>query len=417
MNIRTTLAPTVLSLLVNFTLGGTALAAPLALPETEVLDQGPVVVEALTLPEAAALLRLDTASVERLAQARMIPARQIESEWRFSRSALIAWLAGDWTIHTLSANVRDTAVSSESTPFRGVALSPQIAMTTVGRGAFNAQSTSTATSVTASPAIGVAPSQRTANEVFLRDQQVLLEPGEVTLDFGLLYIRRDRQVLAGSNGGTVLANAQSESFQTQLTGRYSLHQDTEIFASTSYLQQKANLFAGEDLLSSAGRSGLGDIGIGVRRTVLREGVGRPDVVVTLDARIPTRDTSPALGTAITLVKSVDPAVLFGTLGYRHTFSRNFSDTNRLEPRHRFDLTLGLAVAINDTLSFNSALATTFNRATTLGATRLLQTTATALQLGMTTRVARGVYLQPFTSFRLSGPGTGFSLGLNIPVTF
>ena len=386
-------------------------ATPLAAEASDVRNDTLIALETLTLPEAAALLRIEPATVVRMAQARKIPARQIESEWRFSRSALVAWLAGDWTIRTLV----DPATTP---PSPGAALTAQAAAAIVGRGtSADAAQAADATASPASPSIGVGPGQRTANEMFLRDQQVLLAPNEMTLDVGLLYARRDRQLLTQLSGGAALANAESEAFSTQLTARYSLRRDTEVSASTSYLRQQASIYVGDERLSRAARAEMGDIGIGVRHTLLREGVGRPDVIVSLDARIPTGDTSPAIGTALTLVKSLDPVVLFGTLGYRRTFSREFADASRLEPRHRVDLTLGYAFALNDTLSLNTAIASTFNRAATINSTQLRPTITTALQLGMTARVARGLYLQPSVNYRLSGPGSGFSLGLNVPVTF
>lgn len=424
MTIRATLIPTALFMVVTAATAvteGAATAAPLTESKTEGVDQAPLALETLTVPEAAALLRIDAASVVRLAQAQKIPARQIEAEWRFSRSALLAWLSGDWTLRTLAdpASVLGAVASIQSSPWStGSLLTSQAAAAVVGRGQSNPPPSINASNGPSSTAIGVAPGQRTANEIFLREQQVLLEPNELTFDVGVLYTRRDRQLLAeATSGGTVLASAESESLLTQLTARYSLIRDTEIFASTSHLHQKASVYAGDERLSRAARSEFGDIGIGLRHTLLREDVGRPDVIVSFDARIPTGDTSAAVGTAVTLVKSLDPAVLFGTLGYRRTFSRDFADTNRLEPRHRVDLTLGFAFALNDTLSLNSSIATSFNREATFSTARLRQSTTTAFQMGMTARVARGVYLQPSVSYRLSGPGSGFSLGLNVPVTF
>ena len=50
--------------------------------------------EVMTPVEAAALLRLDEAEVLSAAQAGELPGRLIAGNWRFSRSAIIAWLAG-----------------------------------------------------------------------------------------------------------------------------------------------------------------------------------------------------------------------------------------------------------------------------------------------------------------------------------
>lgn len=374
---------------------------------------------ALTLPEAAALLRVDAAVVSRLAESQQIPARRVGTEWRFSRSALIAWLAGDWKIPTLinPASVLAEAAGAASSTREVVALTEQAHGAIVGRGAAPPTANGSAAAVDRTAPIGTAPEQRSASEVFLRDQRVLQDPHQFTFDVGLVYTRRDTPLVVEQGGSSVLGNAESEAFTTQLIGRYSVSRDTELFASTSYSGKRANLYAGATRQSRASRRELDDIGVGVRHTLVHEGAGRPDVILSLDARLPTGETSRAIGAGVTLVKSLDPVVLFGTLGMRRTFSRDFTDVTRLEPRHRTDVTLGYAFALNDALSLNMAVDSSFSRAASFTNAVLRSSYVATLQTGLTVRVARGIYLQPSVRYRLTGPGTGFALGLNIPFTF
>lgn len=51
--------------------------------------------EVLTLAEAASLLRVDEPDLQLAAQRGELPGRQIGPEWRFSSTALLAWLRGD----------------------------------------------------------------------------------------------------------------------------------------------------------------------------------------------------------------------------------------------------------------------------------------------------------------------------------
>ncbi len=51
--------------------------------------------EVLTLSEAASLLRVDEHDLEQAAQRGDVPGRRIGSQWRFSATALRAWLARD----------------------------------------------------------------------------------------------------------------------------------------------------------------------------------------------------------------------------------------------------------------------------------------------------------------------------------
>jgi excisionase family DNA binding protein len=50
--------------------------------------------EVLTLEQAAELLQVEPAAAAELAEAGEVPARKIGDGWRFSREALLAWLAG-----------------------------------------------------------------------------------------------------------------------------------------------------------------------------------------------------------------------------------------------------------------------------------------------------------------------------------
>ena len=50
--------------------------------------------EVLTLEQAAALLQVDAAEIEALAEAGELPGRKLGAEWRIPRAALLAWLGG-----------------------------------------------------------------------------------------------------------------------------------------------------------------------------------------------------------------------------------------------------------------------------------------------------------------------------------
>ena len=51
--------------------------------------------EILTIDEAAKLLKLGKRSVYQLAKKKKIPAKKVLNKWRFEKTALIDWVAGD----------------------------------------------------------------------------------------------------------------------------------------------------------------------------------------------------------------------------------------------------------------------------------------------------------------------------------
>jgi excisionase family DNA binding protein len=54
----------------------------------------------LTLEELAELLRVPLERAAKQAQAGEIPGRRVGGEWRFSRTAVLAWLAGESVAHS-----------------------------------------------------------------------------------------------------------------------------------------------------------------------------------------------------------------------------------------------------------------------------------------------------------------------------
>jgi excisionase family DNA binding protein len=71
-----------------------AAARPLAVGRIEVVTHTPDAGdEVLTLDEAAALLKLPADAVRASAEEGDLPGRRLGNEWRFARSALLAWLA------------------------------------------------------------------------------------------------------------------------------------------------------------------------------------------------------------------------------------------------------------------------------------------------------------------------------------
>jgi excisionase family DNA binding protein len=385
--------------------------------------------EVLTLEEAARYLRVSPAVLIQLADWQQVPARRVAGVWRFSRAALHAWLAGDWPARMVAAppgTVHEAPGLRPTDPYYAYAappgawpLPPTAMARVTATGRMLAQSEARPPTPEEAPEepIGEAPEERTAEEVFLRGQRVLLAPGEVNLDLGLFYSQSDDRQLALVNGGVGLATVEDDTFTTLLIARYGLFEETELFASTTFRDQQSDLLFGSQKLSDSSRTEFGDVRLGLRRTVLWEGPGLPDVIVTVDGRIPTGDSSYAVGGGLALVKSVDPAVLFASVNYRHTFSRDFADVTRLEAEDRIDATLGYALALNDTLTLSTAVSGLFTGASGFDNAKLRQQELFSLEFGLTSWLAEGLYIEPTVSFGLNGPGDSFALGVTLPYTF
>lgn len=369
--------------------------------------QTPVVwPEVMNLEQAARYLKLDPQELRTMAERDLLPARRVGQVWRFNRDALLAWLTGEWGL-----------VVAAVPPSGDAPLAPPSLAQIMGAGAQTDNDDRPDEEIP--ERIGEAPEGRSADEIFLRGQRVLLRPGDVVFDVGMFYTESDRQQFAPVGGGTVLADLESEVFTGFLLGRYGLFDEIEIFFDTSYSSQNVDLrFVGETL-SSTSRSEWGDVHLGLRHTLLKEAAGRPDVIITFDGRIPTDEdrSSYAAGGGIALVKSIDPVVLFVNTQYRHTFSRNFDDISQLEPENRLDVSLGYAFAINDTLSFNTTLSGVFTGESRFDNATLRRDELFTLQFGLTSWLAEGLYIEPTVGFHLNGSGNAFFIGLTLPYSF
>lgn len=226
----------------------------------------------LTLNEAARLLRVSAVELKGYAAQNKVPARRIGTSWRFNRDALMSWLNGDWTIiaSTLPPSQSDSMVLNQFNM-------EQVKATGTGL-AQKAPSARSSKTSSADKTIGVAPKERAADDVFLRSQKVLLAPGEVTIEFGHFYSKQDSRELVQIDNGIGLTDVEEETLTTLLMGRVGVGNETEIFASTTPRNLDSDVYLGSTKLSEGGRLEIGDINLGVRRTLLHEGSGYPDII-------------------------------------------------------------------------------------------------------------------------------------------
>jgi hypothetical protein len=266
--------------------------------------------------------------------------------------------------------------------------------------------------------IGEAPAERDAEDVFLRGQKVLLGRGDVVVDVGQFFSRSDDQQLAVVNGALVLATREQSLLTTVVFGRVGVLNETEVFAGTTFNHQANQIFFGNIDLAESERSQLGDVNVGMRRTLLRESKGRPDVIGTFDALIPAGDdTAYLLGGGLVLVKSIDPVVLFAGANYHRGLRRDLDDGTRLKPGNFVDVSLGYALALNDSLAISTAATALFSRARTFDDPESRRVDTFGLRFALTSSLARGLYIEPSVSLGLSGPARSFAFGVTLPYSF
>ena len=346
--------------------------------------------EVLTIDEAAELLRVSPQKVLSMAMSHRIPARDVDGDWRLSRTALLEWLKG----------AGETLSAAEMSTITGRGYAPTLV----------AQAGS-------SGAIGEKPSMPTAEQVALREQGALLKGGMRTLEFGAIYQRSERETFP-------VARTESRLLSAAFTGRYGLKDDLQATArlSANYRQGDAQIgVPGESspLKDSVDDRYLGDLSLSLLSVVQREAMRRPNVIWTVDAVVPTGPGDSGLGTGITLSKSYDPLVLFGGLSYMRGISADLRDPRRGLAQNNWRTTLGYAYAVNESLALNSSFASTYRSPmiTTVPGTTQPTRERHQLQFGMTWLVDRGLFIEPAVAFAVGTTSPDVAISLNVPYTF
>lgn len=420
-----------------------ACAATPAAAQTSVAD------DVLTLAEAARLLRVPPKIVVKLAQTGSIPARQVGSQWRFNRVALMEWLQGERYAYPAGAlQARGKAPASGGAPAPALpaerppvqeagegerALTAGELAVLSGRGEAGSSplhraqapapeapasppAAPTAPAASPEPAkpIGEGPSGLTAEEVALRDQGVLLKRGATTVEFGLAYSRQTRENLP-------ILRVEQNTTTATLAARYGIRDDFQVSARLPGIYQRTATFAAETLGSGISRKDTdhyaGDIALSLQGVAQRERVGKPNLTWSIDTVLPTGPGDTGLGAGLILSKTYDPVVIYGALNYMYGFDADRSESRRVLAKNNWSFNLGYAYAINDSLALSGAFVG-FYRTPSDGADAIpLERESYLLQLGMTWQLTPKLFIEPAVAFGVGGTAPDMNFSLNLPYTF
>jgi excisionase family DNA binding protein len=387
--------------------------------------------EVMTLDEAAKFLRISPMKLEKLAQEKTIPARRIDAKWRFSRTSLLQWFNN---VNSQNSN-KSEKLSKLKKPVKNKAIDSNKSTGNVssksGQKIVNSQinnssakplpktdisqliSQNKAVNSSNKPVdnrthLGENSAQKTAEDVFLRDQGVLLKHNQATVEVDLLYSKSEQSGLF--SGSTAL-----DTFVSNYGVRYGLWDDLQLSASLPLYHQINTTVYDQQSSEKTTNTRWGNASFALRQVAIKENVGYPTVIVSLEGRVPTNKGNYATGGTISLTKSIDPAVLFGNFGYLHTFTGVPIDDNTLQVENTFSSTFGIAYALNDTLMLStsaSGVTTKFTQHSSVPQERY------SLQFGLTSLITERLYIEPTISFGLNNPNSkDMSFGVNVPYTF
>lgn len=194
------------------------------------------------------------------------------------------------------------------------------------------------------------------HKVFLRQSALLLEPGEISLDFSLSYARNQR-VLFGDN---YLIDRRL-GFSTMLN--VGVTERLEAFIGVPFTWGQNTLRT--DTTARQSTFGIGDITGGAKYLLHQETATIPDLIWSVGVRVPTGKHPYkgevatgsghfAITNQITAIKAVDPAVIFGGLSGTYHFANDFNG-HTYQPGIELGYRVGVGLAFNDKLTLSSSV--------------------------------------------------------------
>jgi excisionase family DNA binding protein len=388
--------------------------------------------EVLNLDEAAALLRVDRTVVVQLAEDNALPARQVGNDWRFRRSALLAWLDGIPSARkpeppppdAMEAELAAENLRHELQNIRGRGINepPHAASEPSSKDsrrgeAGNATADPAATAPPAS-SIGERPTAPTTEDIALRDQRVLLPPGAATMDFGIAYGRSSQTLLP-------VIRVEQTDFNLIGTMRYGLMNNLQMTLSAPASWRSTKTFVdasvtGTNLSSTFTLPGsiAQDASMSVLGVGWHESVNRPTMIWSLDSTLPFGPGDRGVGGGMVLSKSYDPSVLFAGFTFLYGLRFNPADTNSSISKHNYGVQFGYTYAINDALALSTVFFGTYRDTHSPDGSAIPPPRQNnAVQLGTTWLLGKGFFVEPAVAMQLGGDNPGLTLLLNFSRSF
>ena len=277
-----------------------------------------------------------------------------------------------------------------------------------------------------------AAAERALERVLVQGGALLLNAGEAEITPSFRYIRRasDAPVALAADAGIVVAGdeVRRDVFEWELGLRLGLPFDSQVELGLPYrlIDQSEVLSVGftpQQERSSSG-SGLGDLSVGLAKTLLRERRWWPDLVgrVTWDtATGKTRDGGVLLGGGfhevigqLTATKRQDPLVFLGSASYSKRF-----ENDDIKPGDQLGFTLGAILAASPETSLRFTFEQTFVDEAEVDGNQIdgSDLTAGTLNLGASVILGPRLLLDVVTGIGVTDDAPDYSIRASLPLRF
>ena len=249
---------------------------------------------------------------------------------------------------------------------------------------------------------------RRALDLFLRQERIIFRPGEFAFELGMFYRTDTDEEFISVGALRPLAKITNRGGFATLTARVGLLRDVQFDVTLPIGVTKQEIDLGVARFRRD-EAGLGDVTGRLRYGLLAERGARPDVILDVTATSGTTSVETLLGSGfwrvgggVSLVKTLDPVVLFGRLGYTAVLERAGRD-----PADQFSYLFGTGFSLTDRVSVSTRVSGI------AGGRAQVNLDAISMQFALTTRLTRRLYIEPFVSIGLTEDATDAVVGVSL----
>ncbi|RON24103.1 hypothetical protein BK660_00075 [Pseudomonas brassicacearum] len=301
--------------------------------------------------------------------------------------------------------------------------------------------------------------------------------GKFSVETGITYSRYDtRQLILNGFlaldsiflGNINLDRIKADTWTLDLTGRYNFNNRWQFDLNVPVIYRESTYQSGGGNQGAANVTTeatvtqdpeIGDVNFGVAYKFMDESVNTPDAVFTFRVKAPTGkdpfgiklrqtdantnlfvpDSLPtgngvwSVTPGISLVKTFDPAVLFGSLSYTHNFEESFDDISatvnqktpgKVQIGDSFQIGAGIAFALNEKMSMSFSVSDLVQRKSKLKQDggdweSVVSSDANAgyFNIGMTIAATDNLTIVPNLSMGMTDDAPDFQFSLKFPYYF
>lgn len=292
--------------------------------------------------------------------------------------------------------------------------------------------------------LGEAPENRTLD--FLRQETVLLKPGESQCDVGISYIFTDNDfpILLTDAGGNLVGVADVRFMVRELTVpmeyRVGLTKRVQGFVAmpVGWANTQINIASQEEFRNDGG---IGDSVFGLTIQCVEATVDCPYVITTISGTAPTggdpftgvvgiSPTAPSLGDGfwsvngtVLFIQQYDPVVLFYGLGLERSFPHEYIGIEFL-PGAQYSYLFGVGFAVNERITLSTRFFGSYVEELEANGNRVLGTNTEPMQIRMSATISKpkrhkkkdkesstNNLVEPFVEFGLNDDSVNTNLGI------